>query len=416
MTGWTRWAGIVARLVVGGVWIAAGWLKLADPTENVRAVRAYDLLPEGIVPAVGHTLPVLELVVGICLVVGLFVRWSAVVSGLLLLAFVIGISSAWARGLSIECGCFGGGGGPAAGASDKYPWELARDVGLLLLSALLVWRPRTTYAVDDVVLPAPAAPAPVAEPEGSGRRAERARTAARAAAIRREAEAEGLRRRNLATTGIGLVVLALVVAIGASVQANRDATGVVSRNPRNTVDTYALGVGPGDAQVVVDVYEDFMCPFCGQFEAASRPLVAAYDGKSVQFRYHVISFLDRASSTQYSSRAANALAVVLDTAGPEVAKDFHDSLFEDQPQENSPGLSNQELIDKAVAAGATESEVSGPIRGRAFRQWVTNATDAASKAGVSSTPTVKVNGEELPPADAPQAVAALQQRIEKELS
>jgi len=65
MASWWRWAGLLARVVVGGVWVVAGWLKLGDPTENVRAVRAYDLLPEGVVPVVGHTLPVLELVVGL---------------------------------------------------------------------------------------------------------------------------------------------------------------------------------------------------------------------------------------------------------------------------------------------------------------------------------------------------------------
>ena len=119
----------MARLVVGGVWVVAGWIKRADPSESVRAVRAYDLLPEGLVPLVGHGLPVLELVVGVCLVLGLLTRPAAVASVVLLVAFVIGISSAWARGLSIECGCFGGGGGPAEGASDKYPWELARDEG-----------------------------------------------------------------------------------------------------------------------------------------------------------------------------------------------------------------------------------------------------------------------------------------------
>lgn len=411
-----RWAGVVARLVVGGVWVVAGWLKLADPTESVRAVRAYDLLPEGLVPLVGHALPVLELVIGLCLLVGLFVRWTAVVSALLLVAFVIGISSAWARGLSIECGCFGGGGGPAAGASDKYPWEIARDVGLLLLSALLVWRPRTPYAVDSMVLASVDERPVVAEPGGSGKKAERARTAARAAAIRREAEVANARRRNLLTTGAGLVALALVVAIGTAVQADRDETGAVAGGPSGAVDTYALGVGPTDAKVVVDVYEDFMCPFCGQFEQASRPLVASYDGKSVEFRYHVIAFLDRASSTQYSTRATNALAVVLDTSGPEVAKKFHDLVYEDQPEEGSAGLSDTVLIAKAVEAGASADAVSGPIRGRAFRQWVTNATDAASRAGVNSTPTIMVNGEELPPAEAPQAVAALQKAIEKGLA
>src|SRR5690349_8769375 len=139
---------LVSRAVVGVVWVAAGLLKLPDPTENVRAVRAYQLLPESLVPVIGHGLPVLELVVGMCLLVGLVVRPMAVLSAALLVAFIVGISAAWARGLSIECGCFGGGGGPSVGASDKYPWELARDVGLLLASVLLVWRPRMSFTLD----------------------------------------------------------------------------------------------------------------------------------------------------------------------------------------------------------------------------------------------------------------------------
>lgn len=57
-----RWLGVVARLVIGGVWIAAGAMKLPDPAESVRAVRAYQLLPETVVPTVGYALPVIELV------------------------------------------------------------------------------------------------------------------------------------------------------------------------------------------------------------------------------------------------------------------------------------------------------------------------------------------------------------------
>jgi uncharacterized membrane protein YphA (DoxX/SURF4 family) len=147
-------AGLLARVVVGSVWVVAGLLKLPDPNENVRAVRAYQLLPESVVPVVGHGLPILEVLVGLCLLLGLLTRVAAVVSVLLLVAFVIGISSAWARGLSIDCGCFGGGAGPAENARAKYPWELARDVGLLLLSGWLVWRPRTQLAVDNRLLPA----------------------------------------------------------------------------------------------------------------------------------------------------------------------------------------------------------------------------------------------------------------------
>jgi len=144
------WIGLVARLVTGGVWIVAGALKLPYPADSVRAVRAYDLLPEAVVPAVGHLLPVVEVVIGLCLVLGVLVRSSAAVSALLFVAFIIGISSAWARGLSIDCGCFGGG-GEIPDAAAKYPGEIARDVGLLALSAWLVVRPRSRLALDTVL-------------------------------------------------------------------------------------------------------------------------------------------------------------------------------------------------------------------------------------------------------------------------
>lgn len=144
-----RWVGVLARLVVGGVWVVAGALKLPDPSESVRAVRNYQLLPEAVVPLLGHALPVLEVLVGVCLMVGVLVRGAAIVSAVLMCAFIVGIASAWARGLSIECGCFGGAGGPVENATAAYPWEIARDVGLLLASAWLVWRPRTPWAVDN---------------------------------------------------------------------------------------------------------------------------------------------------------------------------------------------------------------------------------------------------------------------------
>lgn len=146
----SAWFGLVARLVTGGVWVVAGALKVPHPGESVRAVRAYDLLPEGVVPTVGHALPALEIVVGLALVAGVFVRWTAVVSALLFAAFVVGIASAWARGLSIDCGCFGGG-GYEEGARAAYPWEIARDLGLFLLAAWLVWRPRTRLALDNLI-------------------------------------------------------------------------------------------------------------------------------------------------------------------------------------------------------------------------------------------------------------------------
>ena len=149
-----QWVGLVARLVTGGVWIVAGALKLPDPAASVRAVRAYDLLPEAIVPTVGHLLPVCEVILGVCLVLGLMTRVSGVLSSLLFVAFIVGIASAWARGLQIDCGCFGGGGFDA-NATEQYPWEIARDAGLLALSLFLVWRPHSPYAVDNLLFRRP---------------------------------------------------------------------------------------------------------------------------------------------------------------------------------------------------------------------------------------------------------------------
>lgn len=145
-----EWVGTVLRLVTGGVWVVAGALKLPDPAASVRAVRAYDLLPEAIVPSVGHLLPVVEVVVGVCLILGVLVRGAAAFSALLFLAFVIGIASAWHRGLQIDCGCFGGGGFDPD-ASDAYPKDIARDLALMLASLWLVWRPRTRLALDNVI-------------------------------------------------------------------------------------------------------------------------------------------------------------------------------------------------------------------------------------------------------------------------
>ncbi|GAA4372102.1 MauE/DoxX family redox-associated membrane protein [Nocardioides caricicola] len=145
-----EWVGLLARVVVGGVWIVAGALKLPDPAQSVNAVRAYQLLPGELVQPVGQLLPVLEIVIGLCLVLGLLTRWMAAASAVLFVLFIIGIASAWARGITIDCGCFGGG-GYDPDAADKYPWEIARDAALLLASLFLVWKPSTRLALDSLL-------------------------------------------------------------------------------------------------------------------------------------------------------------------------------------------------------------------------------------------------------------------------
>ncbi len=142
--------GLLARLTLGGVLIAAGLLKVGNPTGAARAVQGYRILPYDLAAYIGYGLPILEIIVGTLLVLGLFTRFAALVGGLLMIAFITGISQAWARGLHIDCGCFGGGGEVAANAT-RYPQEIARDVGLALCAGWLVWRPQTFAALDRVL-------------------------------------------------------------------------------------------------------------------------------------------------------------------------------------------------------------------------------------------------------------------------
>jgi protein-disulfide isomerase len=224
------------------------------------------------------------------------------------------------------------------------------------------------------------------------RRAESQAAAARAAAIRRRQEVKERRRRTI----LVVVALAVLAVIGTALSVYADRTGTPSASPRGTVATYAVPTGRASAPVKIAVYEDFMCPFCGQFERASRSALQkdVSDGR-VQLQYYVLNFLDGSSTSDYSTRAANAYAAVLDDSGPQVAKKFHDLLFENQPEEGSAGISDDRLLEYAVQAGADRGTVSTAIRDRTFEQWVDNGTDQASKDGVASTPTVKVNGKTL---------------------
>ena len=245
------------------------------------------------------------------------------------------------------------------------------------------------------------------------RRADSQAASARAAAIRKEQERKEARRRNLAIGAVVVVILLIVGGIAFSLQSKKDSSGQTASAPAGVVDGYGIPAGKSSAPVKVVLYEDFMCPVCGQLEAASRTRfdedIAA--GK-VQFQYQVLHFLDRSSSTKYSTRAANAIGVVLDTSGATAAKKFHDLLYENQPEEGSVGLSDSQLVKYAVQAGADESAVKPGINDLKFGKWVTNVADQASKANVNATPTAVIDGKPLTE-QGTALVTAIQAAIDK---
>jgi uncharacterized membrane protein YphA (DoxX/SURF4 family) len=142
-----RWVSLILRVAVGLVFAFSGLAKVVDTDTTTRSVRAYKLLPEAIVPTVGSALPVLELALAVLLLLGLLTRVAAGITSLLSLAFFIGITSAWARGLTIECGCFGNS-GQAPHPVPGYIRELALNALIITACAWLLRRPASRWSLD----------------------------------------------------------------------------------------------------------------------------------------------------------------------------------------------------------------------------------------------------------------------------
>ena len=141
------WLTLLARLTLGAVLLVAGALKVPNLPKSAMAVRAYEMLPIPIANFLGYTLPWIEIGLGLLLIVGVTVKISAALGGLTMLAFIIAIAQAWARGLSIDCGCFGGG-GTIDPEDTKYLSEIIRDIGLMGLGIFLYLYPKGRFAIE----------------------------------------------------------------------------------------------------------------------------------------------------------------------------------------------------------------------------------------------------------------------------
>ncbi|WP_370625232.1 MauE/DoxX family redox-associated membrane protein [Corynebacterium sp. TAE3-ERU30] len=143
----TPLVGALARLALAGIWIVSGATKISDPVASSQAVHAYELVSWEMGNFIGVALPAVELILGIMLLSGLFLRPAAALSALLFAVFIIGIASAWARGLSIDCGCFGGGGVDASVTGTTYALEILRDLAFIALAAIVWINPFRRWAL-----------------------------------------------------------------------------------------------------------------------------------------------------------------------------------------------------------------------------------------------------------------------------
>jgi protein-disulfide isomerase len=218
----------------------------------------------------------------------------------------------------------------------------------------------------------------------------------RAQALMREQQRKE-RTRNLMVVGAVVVAIAVIAGIGFFISTNKDKSGgtvSASGTPSNLSGTYNVVIGKPSAPTTIKAYEDLQCPICQQFESVTgKQTQAAIDAGKVKVDYHLVAFLDRSSTTNYSSRALNAAMAVLSTAGPDAFMKFRTIAFENQPAEGSAGEPDSTLVDWAVQSGASAAEVTQLIDGNVYHQWVLNATDQMSKDGVTGTPTIFINGK-----------------------
>lgn len=377
---WPRraWLRTALRIGLGSLWIYAGLLKVLDPPESLRAIRAYHLFPEWAVVLLGYAMPFFELTLGVLLVAGLATRVAAAVSTVVLAAFMVVIASAWARDLQIACGCFGDGG---FDPDPTYLRDLGRDALLLLGSAVLVVRPRTPAAADGRL------------PDGS--------------------------RRRRALVGLaGLVLLGAVTGAGLVVQVARLGTSDPNAAvPHGTVDTFGIPEGSSSAPVEVTIYEDFQCSFCARLEAhVDGMLDTLVAQQQLRVVYRPVAILDRASTTGYSTRALNAAACTLDLGGTAGFARMHDLLFAHQPAEGTPGPTDEELTELAVEAGVSRSAARRCIRDRTFAGWAADAGVSALANGVTVLPDVRVDGEHVEFTDREVAEVTLRRAIDEALA
>ena len=143
---------LLCRLLLGGVLLVAGGLKAFKPSELAGAVAAYKILPTDIAHLIGYALPWLEVALGILLIIGLTTRLAAIAGTAVMIIFIAAIISVWARGILIDCGCFGGGGevdpSKAAEAHSAYLKEILRDLGLALTGIYLYFFPYGRLSIE----------------------------------------------------------------------------------------------------------------------------------------------------------------------------------------------------------------------------------------------------------------------------
>nr|WP_246461444.1 thioredoxin domain-containing protein [Nocardia transvalensis] len=216
-------------------------------------------------------------------------------------------------------------------------------------------------------------------------------------------------RTIMIQVGVGAVLVALIAAIGISVAVKNNKkndpgpTPSVAANsadpaatPGSLTDKGAIRIGKPDAKVTVRVVADLQCPACQMFEQSNGKVLEdeVKSGKAA-VEYNIIAFLDKMSSgTRYSSRGANAAYCVAE-ADPSKFLPWLTTMYQQQPPENGTGLTDDQIVQIAQAAGYTDPKTAECITSDKYDKFVQKTTKDVLGEGIQSTPSVFVNGTQI---------------------
>lgn len=215
---------------------------------------------------------------------------------------------------------------------------------------------------------------------------------------------------GVAIVGLFAALIAYIVRqgeVGGDLGAGGEGTPTVS-TADGAIPVGAKGVAGQDldeSRARLDVYFDFMCPYCRIFEESQGATLEQLQADGVvDVYYHPLNFLDRLSrGSQYSTRAGSAAALVAEEQ-PEAFIPFMRLMFANQPAENTSGLSDDQIVEIAKAAGVSD-EIAERIPDYEYATWMRQATERASKDGVGFTPQLAINGVLQDPQSDPNAVS-----------
>jgi protein-disulfide isomerase len=213
--------------------------------------------------------------------------------------------------------------------------------------------------------------------------------------IREQLAAEQRRRRTIIVSVAAAAVLVVAGLVGFAVYLNQ-APPATFATPAAAGGGDRTGIPVSTSGTPVDIYLDYLCPVCKQYEQSTQStLDDLVSKKKIALTYHPIAILsDRTNPPGYSTRAGSAAGCASD-AGKFL--EYTKALYSKQPEEGSAGLTDDELVSIGTGIGLSDSTFGACVRAEKYSDWMAHNTDAAAARNINGTPTILVNGKQVAP-------------------